>query len=199
MEEGARSGAEAARRLARTGRAEMLPGLSDAEFDRIEEEFGFAFSDDHRAFLAAGLPVGRPDPHGRPSSWPNWRGPDRDDLRWRLERPVDGVLFDVEHNSFWRREWGPRPAAPAEAVAAARAELATVPQMVPVYAHRYLPAGRGTHGHPVLSIQQTDVIYYGADLPDYVDREFNAAAALRGWGDEDGEEAEATVPFWRDL
>ena len=37
--------------------------------------------------------------------------------------------------------------------------------MIPVYAHRYLPAGRGTHGHPVLSIWQTDIIVYGTDTP----------------------------------
>ncbi len=30
--------------------------------------------------------------------------------------------------------------------------------MIPVYAHRYLPAGRGTYGHPVLSIYQTEAI-----------------------------------------
>lgn len=36
---------------------EIEPGLSEAEFDRIERDFGFEFADDHRAFLAAGLPV----------------------------------------------------------------------------------------------------------------------------------------------
>jgi hypothetical protein len=46
--------------------------------------------------------------------------------------------------------------------------------MIPVYAHRYLPAGRGTCGHPVLSIWQTDIIIYGTDLADYIDREFSA-------------------------
>jgi hypothetical protein len=33
--------------------------------------------------------------------------------------------------------------------------------MVPVYSHRYLPAGRGTYGQPVLSMHQTDIIFYG--------------------------------------
>jgi hypothetical protein len=35
----------------------MEPGLTDAEFARIEAELGFQFADDHRAFLAAGLPL----------------------------------------------------------------------------------------------------------------------------------------------
>jgi hypothetical protein len=29
--------------------------------------------------------------------------------------------------------------------------------MIPVYAYRYLPAGRGTWRHPVLSIYQSDI------------------------------------------
>jgi len=68
----------------------------------------------------------------------------------------------------------------------AAAELADVPQMVPVYAHRYLPAGRGTFGHPVLSIHQTDIICYGTDLVDYVYQEFGAGTGY-----------ERTDPRWR--
>ncbi len=193
-DEGSRLGEEAARRLARLGRVDLLPGLSDAEFARVEEEFGFEFGDDHRAFLAAGLPMGRPSPAHRRQPWPNWRDGDPDELRETLARPVDGVLFDVEYNSFWSPRWGARPDAPAEALEVARAELATVPRMVPVASHRYLPAGRGTYGHPVLSMSQSDVIYYGTDLADYIDREFNGPLP---W--DDASQPRATVPFWRDL
>ena len=78
------------------------PGLTDAEFARIETEFGFRFADDHRAFLAGGVPSGR--------GWPDWRGPDRQALRDRLAAPVEGVLFDVAENGFWYADWGARPA-----------------------------------------------------------------------------------------
>jgi DNA-binding transcriptional LysR family regulator len=57
--EGARLGEEAARRLARTGQREIGPGLTDAEFARIERDYDIEFADDHRAFLAAGLPLNR--------------------------------------------------------------------------------------------------------------------------------------------
>ncbi len=50
--EAVRLGAEAA-----TGRYGCEPGLTETEFARIEREYGFEFTDDHRAFLAAGLPV----------------------------------------------------------------------------------------------------------------------------------------------
>ncbi|WP_159451034.1 hypothetical protein [Micromonospora cremea] len=56
--------------------------------------------------------------------------------------------------------------------------------MIPVYAHRYLPAGRGSFGHPVLSIHRlTDTIVYGHDLADYIVQEFR--------------EPRVTVAFWR--
>lgn len=52
--------------------------------------------------------------------------------------------------------------------------LGQVPKPVPVYAHRFLPAGHGAHGHPVLSVWGTDTTYYGyygADLADCINHE----------------------------
>ncbi|WP_406356991.1 hypothetical protein OHB56_31670 [Streptomyces sp. NBC_01635] len=110
--EGAHLGAEAARRLAETGLYELEPGLTDAEFARIEREYGFEFADDHRAFLAAGLPVNVPPDDGQTWSrpWPEWRGGDLNSLRRQLDWPVEGVLLAVEHNGYWYEGWGERPA-----------------------------------------------------------------------------------------
>lgn len=185
----------AARRLREASRCDIGPGLNDAEFDRVEAAYGFEFADDHRAFLAAGLPLNSGLPaappgvtaaHPRP--WPDWRGGEPDGLRASLGRPVEGALFDVRHNRLWLPEWGARPADPDAAVETAGRRLATVPRMVPVYGHRYLPAGRGGWGHPVLSIWQTDIAYYGADLADWVAREFGGTGSTR--------RPRATVGFW---
>lgn len=183
--------------MAQTGLYEFESGLTDAEFERIEQEFGFEFADDHRAFLAAGLPVNVPPEEGQTWSkpWPEWRSGDRERLRDQLGWPVEGVLFDVERNAFWYEAWGERPADAAAALATAQRRLPDVPLLVPVYGHRYLPAGRGSFGHPVLSVWQTDIIYYGLDLVDYMHQEFDEARS-------DVDEAwdpRATVPFWRDL
>ncbi|MCW7946280.1 hypothetical protein AAW14_30870 [Streptomyces hygroscopicus] len=195
--EGVRLGTAAARRLAQTGLYEFEPGLTDAEFTRIKREYGFEFADDHRAFLAAGLPVNVPPEEGQTWSrpWPEWRGGDPDSLRRQLDWPVEGVLLDVEHNRFWYEGWGERPADGTAALDIAQRHLAEAPVLVPVYAHRYLPAGRGSFGHPVLSMWQTDIIYYGLDLADYMHQEFDEA---RGEVDETWN-PRATVPFWRDL
>jgi hypothetical protein len=177
-------GAAAARLLNDAGRFPIRPGLTGGELDAIEAEFAFSFADDHRAFLAAGLPTGR--------GWPDWRDGDRAALRERLAWPLEGVLFDVAENSFWYEAWGPRPVEDADAVNVARGWLLTAPRMVPVYSHRYLPAGHGTSGHPVLSIYQTDVISYGANLVDFLREEF-------GLGDRSAAPAHPTVDFWSRL
>ncbi|MGW6859167.1 hypothetical protein [Streptomyces xanthophaeus] len=172
---------EAARALQNSLRAEIAPGLSERELNAVEAQFGFNFSADHRVFLAAGLP------HGS-RSWPDWRNGDPEDLAGRLAQPVEGVLFDVEHNSFWPPAWSPRPAGTSNTLQVARTELAAVPQLVPVYSHRYLHGTAGERGHPVLSVHQTDIIIYGNDLADYVRNEFTGRASSLP--------ARSTVDFW---
>lgn len=201
--DGPRLGADAMSRLRASSVCVIENGLGDDEFARIEKAFGFRFADDHRAFLAAGLPVNSPPAPPAPGvvaastqPWPDWRHQDHEELRARLDRPVDGVLFDVEHNGFWADTWGKRPDRTDRALVVARRALARVPAMIPVYAHRYLPGGTGTWGHPVLSIWQTDVICYGLDLADYIDREFATAGPPpydESWN------PRATVEFWKDL
>jgi hypothetical protein len=195
--DGARLGEEAARRLARSGQYEIGPGLTDQEFTRIERDYKLVFADDHRAFLAAGLPLNRPPEkdHTRIKPWPDWRNGAPSDLHQQLGWPVEGALFDVENNALWHPSWGQRPADPSQALSTARRHLAQAPTMIPVYAHRYLPAGRGAYGHPVLSIYQTDIIIYGTNLADYIDHEFGSAERLIS--------ADSTpppmVPFWSEF
>jgi len=65
--------------------------------------------------------------------------------------------------------------------------------MIPVCSHRYLPAGRGTYGHPVLSIYQTDIIIYGTDLADYINQELGRHSISADWT------PPPMVPFWSDF
>jgi len=178
------TGTEAAVRLAALGAVTIEPGLSEDEFAHVEQMLGFEFADDHRAFLAAGLPVG--------AAWPGWRSDGRKTLQKRMQLPVDGILFAAEWTDFWPAAWGQRPARMKDALRTANYQLARVPRLVPVFSHHYLPAGRGRFGHPVLSVVQTDVVTCGGDLADYVAGEFgpdgNRPAA-----------AVSTVEFWSTL
>ncbi|MEU0400352.1 hypothetical protein ABZ318_08860 [Streptomyces sp. NPDC006197] len=98
------------------------------------------------------------------------------------------MLFDVERNGFWHPAWPSRPSEKSEALRVARTELESVPRLVPVYGHRYLPGTADEYGHPVLSVHQTDIILYGNHLADYIQREFTGRSS--------GLPAHATVDFW---
>ncbi|HKG90535.1 MAG TPA: hypothetical protein VKA84_01515 [Gemmatimonadaceae bacterium] len=144
--------------LRRAGVA-LEPGLSEAELRAAERRVGVPFPPDLRALLATAMPAG-----GR---FPNWRAPDAPKIAEQLAWPLEGMRFDIEHNTFWWPAWGPRPAALADAFEVARARVAEAPALIPLYGHRYLPAEPCEAGNPVLSVYQTDIIYYGTNLHSY--------------------------------
>jgi hypothetical protein len=83
------------------------------------------------------------------------------------------MVFDLEHCPWWwPPPWGPPPVELREAIAVAQEQLRTVPKLVPVAGHRFLPAEPEELGNPVLSVpHMVDTIYYGRDLRDYFARE----------------------------
>ena len=186
---GQRAGKLLVAHVATIPRTGIDAGLTTADLDAIERRFGFEFADDHRSFLSTVLPVG--------PRWPDWRSGDEATLRSQLSHPVDGVLHDVEHSDVWVDAWGQRPASLGEALAVARARLASAPTLVPVHGHRYLPSGRGTAGHPVVSVHPGGVVNHGTDLADYVHQEFRVGPGIeRG---DPHRRPRATVAFWSDL
>ena len=84
-------------------------------------------------------PLNRPPEEGQ--AWPDWRDGGPGDLREQLGWPVQGAIFDAEHNSLWYPSWEQRRAGISQALSIARHHLAQAPTMVPVDAHRYLPPG----------------------------------------------------------
>ncbi|MGW5059934.1 hypothetical protein ACWEQ2_21930 [Streptomyces sp. NPDC004096] len=162
---------------------EIERGMNGRELDRVEERWEFRFAPEHRALLGEGLPVGS-------RSWPDWRDGDPEDLAGRLAWPVEGVLFDVERNGFWHPDWDPRPAGAQDALDLARAYLGKVPVMVPIHSHRYLLGDPDRTGTPVLSMYQTDIIYYGTDLVDYFHHEFGRPVPTPD------DHQYVPIPFW---
>lgn len=140
-------------------------GLTDAECSAIEAEGRFRFPPDLRAFLQGALPVSH--------SFVDWRGTRGPDLVRRFEFPFEGIAFDIEANVFWLPEWGPKPDALVDALAVARAAFDAAPHLIPIYGHRFIPEDPHEAGNPVFSVMQTDIIVYGADLADYLEREFH--------------------------
>jgi len=104
--------------------------------------------------------------------FPDWRACDEPHLNDWLNRPREGVLFDVAHNDFWLTEWGDRPSDLAEANVIVNRLIDDAPKLIPIYMHRMMPSEPSTEGNPVFSVHQTDIIAYGVDLTDYFAQEF---------------------------
>lgn len=154
-------GALAAEALRRAGFT-MEPGLSSGEAAELEQVFDLVFGEDHRDFLACGVPKG--------PGWVNWRG-DRMALARRIDEPIIGVLAHVEPGGFWQSDWGLRPDEEGEALRIAESHVRGWPRLIPIFSHRF-SIGGARSGSPVLSASGTDVIEYGPDIASYVSIEF---------------------------
>jgi hypothetical protein len=162
-------------------------GLTDADLKRIEKKYAFTFGPDQRALLRAALPLG--------DAWLNWRHATAANIRERLQRPIELLVGDVHKRDFWPRSWGPRPAESTAAEKTARAQLASVPTLLPVFGNRYLPAAPAPAGSPVFSLAD-DVSICADDLLAYAGLEFGFDGAT---GPVPATGEPVLVPFWSDL
>ena len=89
----------------------LAPGLSDSEVSHIEMQFGFQFPPDLKEFLQWVLPTSK--------GWVDWRNDAASEIQVRLDWPMDGMIFDIVHNTFWLDAWGKKPDVLAEAIAIA--------------------------------------------------------------------------------
>jgi hypothetical protein len=177
-------------------------GLSNEELYHISNIGGLRLPPDLRAFLKRGLPVARKevDFQGKEhitENFPNWRKSPQEIFEKTHERILHAFFFDIEsgRNGFWMEAWGERPNRLSDALEIARRHIEAAPKMIPIYAHRHLPATPCLAGNPVFSIWQAiDTIYYGHNLEAYLRHEF--------LGIEDTARTRADyreIPLWSDL
>jgi hypothetical protein len=145
-------------------------GLTNEEFHAITMMFGISFPYDLEYFLQTALPVS--------TGFVNWRKAlndkdERESINKRLSWPLDGILFDVENNTFWYDEWDENNNNAEHQVRIVKQHYRTYPTLIPIYSHRYIPSLPIEEGNPVFSVYQTDIIYYGNDLISYFCNEFH--------------------------
>src|SRR5579883_615771 len=124
----------------------LAPGLTEHEFNDLEQRFGLRFPPDLRSFLAYMLPA-----H---SDFPNWR----DGAAGELQRDEDYLLSDIwgdidGHEYFapdgtgdwvlvpwqskwWPPFWPPAPRDPDAAYAILAEQFANAPRLLRLYGHR---------------------------------------------------------------
>lgn len=139
-------------------------GLSSAELDLIEDQLGFELPSDFRHLLSNVIDADK-------VLFP-WADFSLDRYNEAIDWVWSGIEFDIDHNAVWLSRWGEMPAEIEEAKSIARKDFESWPKLLPVYGHRFLPANPCEANNPVFSIMQTDIIYYGSNLADYLVREF---------------------------
>ena len=140
-------------------------GLTDTELEETERYFGFRFPPDLATLLQEALPVS----HG----FVDWRRGECPPIRDSIDWPFDGICRDIEENGFWIASWGPVPASLGDRFRLAGERLASAPKLIPICGHRFIPERPHEAGNPVFSVYQGDVLVYGMDLTDYLQRELD--------------------------
>jgi hypothetical protein len=175
---------------------EFALGLSNAEVSEIEQAGSFQFPPDLRAFLQIGVPIGRREGFLKrlqiDEGFPKWREDPAAIIAHSREWVLNAFLDDIEDNDFWLDEWGARPPNIDDALAIAEPHVAAAPLLIPVFAHRFLPAEPNLPGNPVFSVwQAVDTIYMGDNLQNYLRNEF-----LPDEGDLGTPEDYREIRFW---
>jgi hypothetical protein len=145
-------------------------GLSDKECNDINHMFNINFPPDLNLFLQTALPVS--------TGFMNWRkalvsDKEKKIITKQLNWPLEGMLFDVENNVFWDKDWGIKPDSFEEQKERVQQNYQKYPVLIPIYSHRYIPSYPSEEGNPIFSVYQMDIIYYGYDLDSYFCNEFH--------------------------
>lgn len=144
-------------------------GMSTAEIESVEAELGFRLPEDFSYFLQ-----NVQDPGAVLFPWADFR---IEKYKEQVERVLGGIEFDVEQNGLWLERWSKRPNSLRKSISLVRDDFASWPRLLPIHNHRFLAAEPCRNGNPVFSIMQTDIIYYGSDLGNYLENEFIAGRA----------------------
>lgn len=164
-------------------------GLSDLEVVEIQSRYEITFPPDLKTFLQTALPIS--------SGFVDWRNSNPNHVKKIqsvLKAPLEGIIFDIKHNDFWHDDWGTKPSDQQLAIEICSRYVHQAPTLIPIYSHRYIPSSPDQQGNPVFSVYQTDIIYYGANIIQYLLIEFG----LKKYKEVNDEPIEY-IPFWSDL
>ena len=138
-------------------------GYTHAELDEIQVRWKLRFPPDLLELLTLRRPL--------LSDEFDWISTPREEIEQMLNWPSEGFTFDVLENGLWWPLWGSKPRSSLAQGRRVEQILAGAPQLIPLSAHRYIPESPHERGNPIFSVHQSDVIYYGTDLADWILRE----------------------------
>lgn len=142
------------------------PGLTPEEVETIEKLYDISFPKSLKDFLTQVLPIGE--------GFYNWRNVNDENvarIKSAISCPKEQIYEMVKrHNG--ENQSGKQEEENEKIIREFREELAQAPKLIPIYEHRYMPMVGDNP--PVLSVYGIDIIYYGKDLYDYFEVEFES-------------------------
>ena len=182
---------ERIREILTNNEIKLFEGLTDEEFEKIENFYSIKFPTSLRILYKSFLP-----------EFYNWRDFSEENvekIKDYLNAPLQGILFDIQYNDFWKKCFGQKTDNINENKRIAleylkNANNETVPKLIPIYSHRFVPCYPDIIDIPVISVVQTDIIYYGNDLEDYFENEFHEKKTK-----EPADLHNKYIPFWTDI
>lgn len=164
----------------------LARGLTTREIERAERVYNIKFPKSLKTMLMMAMPTGK--------GFYNWRDmsdDNIDNIKETMKRPYENIN-NMAEEIYWCDTWGAEPESIEKYKEEVRKRLKKAPKLIPVYAHRYMPML--DNEPPILSIHDTDVIYYGENLENYLEIEF---------GDKDQRSISIKnikpVQFWSDI
>lgn len=144
-------------------KVKFLKGLANTEIDQLSQLIGIPIPPDLREFWTVAVP--------KASGWWSWIDSKltREDFDKTI---VEELKFHVESGDVWLESWGERPESLVEAMKIVHAFVETGPALLPLFAHRWAVCEPCLPNTPVLSIYNSDWIYYGWNLESYLEHEF---------------------------
>ena len=165
-----------------------LPPLSPTEIGEIERRYSIVFPRSLREMYSEFLPCGEYFP-----AWNDFSDANTMRIRQLLDAPLKGLTLEVFENGFWLDSWGEKPSASAEISTRFGQIFAAAPKLIPVYSHRYLPYLPDESDPAVISVVQSDIIYYGENLRSYLENEFGDGKINPDLS------RYAEIPFWSEI
>jgi hypothetical protein len=197
-----------------------LGGLSEEQIDEAETQLNLRFPPDYRLFLQRLHSVDKPvlctgyfaigeipEPGGdyvaaaldedagqymaldEIPSFYNWVD-GQDSIRTMLEGIVHGLIFSAT--------WEAEPDRIPEIEQNIRSRVAAAPELIPVIAPRFLLAEPCQSGNPVLSIHQSDIVVYAANLRDFLLDSFVDPMTLSPHDRDEVKKARSRAAHWTD-
>ena len=160
------------------------------ELYRIEKTYCFQFPESLRCFYSFGIPYEKED--NRFPLWTDFSETNVNTIKKRIHQPYEWVLKSVLRD-FWLPQWGERPEDRKSVVKCFTDISKNAPKLIPIFSHRYMPQLKNVDNPPVISTVGRDTVYYGSDIWDYLQNEFELSCRALTSDDR------IFIPFWSDI